>query len=202
MSITFSGRLLLVCVWWAARRFSQACGTHATCTRCAALLKASPCSPGCATMLHGLPPSMKPAACTLRAEGRSTARCNRRGVVHDALRATLATLLLMVAFCPVAGQTPPAPPMPPPPPSPPPQHPLVSFGAALAGGVGNALATWSGTTVCSGATTTTWAGVTCVASQPTAIALSGLGLSGNLSCAVASVTTLSSLDLVRYAAAC
>ena len=151
-------------------------------------------------MLRRRPPHEGPAANMCVHRCKPTTVRWRRGVVRGALRATLSTLLLLIAFCPVAGQTPPAPPMPPPPPSPPPQHPLVSFGAALAGPGGSALASWSGTAVCSGATTTTWAGVTCVASQPTAIALAGLGLSGNLSCAVASVTTLSSIDLVRYAA--
>lgn len=104
------------------------------------------------------------------------------GVSQHTLRASLVALLLAVTFLPSAGQT---------------QHPLVQFGADLSAGSG-ALSTWTGSTVCSGATTTTWLGVTCASSQPRAIALPvGLYLTGSISCAVASSTTLTSLDLVR-----
>ena len=106
----------------------------------------------------------------------------RAGVSQSALRASLVALLLAVALLPSAGQT---------------QHPLVQFGADLSAGSG-ALSSWTGSTVCSGATTTTWLGVTCASSQPKAIALpGGLYLNGSISCAVASSTTLTSLDLVR-----
>ena len=110
------------------------------------------------------------------------ASARKPGVSLRALRASLLALLLAVALLPTAGQT---------------QHPLVQFGADLSAGSG-ALSSWTGSTVCSGATTTTWLGVTCASSQPRAIVLPvGLYLTGSISCAVASSTTLTSLDLVR-----
>jgi hypothetical protein len=69
---------------------------------------------------------------------------------------------------------------------------LLAFRAALRGATGTQLGTWSGST-CVG-----WAGVTCsAASLPTALSLGSLGLTGTLSCDLATVTSLTSVTLVR-----
>ena len=117
-------------------------------------------------------------------------RASGRGVLACAL------LVASRATC-AAALTPPNPPPPSPPPAPPPPPPssLVAFAAALTSG--STLSSWSGAFPCSGLTTSTWTGVTCAAGNVTAITLSGLSLNGSISCAVATVTTLARLDLVR-----
>jgi hypothetical protein len=90
---------------------------------------------------------------------------------------------------------------PPPPPPPPPSSSLlaallISWGQSLTAG-GTQLASWTGASACSGAATSSWLGITCASSVPTAVVLSNQSLSGNISCAVANVTTLTRIDLVR-----
>jgi hypothetical protein len=107
---------------------------------------------------------------------------------------------------PPAPPSPPSPsppsPSPPQPPSPPPPNSgllassLISWGQSLTGG-GTQLSSWTGVTACSGLTASSWLGITCTGGVPTAVVLAKQGLSGNISCAVATVTTLTSIDLVR-----
>ena len=76
---------------------------------------------------------------------------------------------------------------------------LAQFGLDLQG-TGVALSTWTGTTPCTGPTTSNWTGVTCAGSSPVKLALSGLGLTGSVSCAASVYTNLTSVDLVRASA--
>jgi hypothetical protein len=68
---------------------------------------------------------------------------------------------------------------------------LVAFAAALRGANASVLSTWTGSTPCSGS----WQGVWCASSIVTRVRLSGLLLNGTLSCDIASVSTLTFLDL-------
>ena len=98
--------------------------------------------------------------------------------------------LLLLACC--SAQSPP----PPPPNSGLLASSLISWGQSLTGG-GAQLASWTGASACSGAASSSWLGVTCAGGVPTAVVLSNQALRGNISCAVASVTTLTRIDLVR-----
>jgi hypothetical protein len=105
--------------------------------------------------------------------------------VRAGTRHGLVALLLLAAAC-CSAQPPP-----PPPNSGLLASSLISWGQSLTGS-GTQLATWTGSG-CSAS----WKGVTCTGGTPTAISLAGLGLTGNISCAVATVTTLTRVDLVR-----
>ena len=76
---------------------------------------------------------------------------------------------------------------------------LAAFGAALRGANASALSTWTGAITCtsssSGVYTSNWQGVYCDTNIVTRVRLSGLLLNGSLSCDVASVSTLTFLDL-------
>ena len=73
---------------------------------------------------------------------------------------------------------------------------LARFALDVAGN-STALASWTGTNPCNGTNTSNWTGVTCSGSLPVALALSGLGLTGSVSCAASGNTSLSFIDLVR-----
>ena len=75
---------------------------------------------------------------------------------------------------------------------------LIAWGGALSAG-GSQLATWTGASPCSGATTSSWTGVTCAGGMPTVLNLANKGLSGSITCDVANVTTLLSVDVSRNA---
>jgi hypothetical protein len=132
-------------------------------------------------------------AAAYRSRVLSRAAC---GVCAGAWRGLVALLLLAAAAC-CSAQTPS-----PPPPSPPPPNSgllaasLIAWGQSLTAG-GTQLASWTGASACSGLTTSSWLGVTCAGSAPTMVVLSNQALSGNISCAVATVTTLTRIDLVR-----
>jgi hypothetical protein len=119
-----------------------------------------------------------------------TARGSSARALHLAPRPALLLLALVLALLRGAdGQTPP----PPPADAATMATALVAFRNALRGPAGTQLATWTGAN-CSAS----WAGVTCSAgNMPTALSLAGLGLAGTLSCDVAAVTSLTSLDLAR-----
>jgi hypothetical protein len=83
-------------------------------------------------------------------------------------------------------------------------HACATAGLAQLGldlqGTGVALSTWTGANPCTGPTTSNWTGVTCAGSSPVKLALSGLGLTGSVSCAASLYTNLTSVDLVRASA--
>ena len=70
---------------------------------------------------------------------------------------------------------------------------LLAFRDALRGPTGTQLASWAGP-LCNAS----WSGVTCTTNNmPTALSLAGLGLTGTLSCDMATVTSLTRIDLSR-----
>jgi len=73
---------------------------------------------------------------------------------------------------------------------------LARFALDVAGN-STALASWTGTNPCNGTSTSNWTGVTCSGSLPVALALSGLGLTGSVSCAASGNTSVTYIDLVR-----
>lgn len=77
---------------------------------------------------------------------------------------------------------------------------LAQLGVDLAGS-SSALSSWTGTNPCTGTSgASVWSGVTCAAGLPVQLSLSGLGLTGSVSCAASSNTSLTSIDLVRASA--
>ena len=76
---------------------------------------------------------------------------------------------------------------------------LARFALDVAGN-STVLASWTGTNPCNGTNTSNWTGVTCSGSLPVALALSGLGLTGSVSCAASGNTSLTFIDLVRVRA--
>lgn len=127
------------------------------------------------------------------AKGRASRPAPQRRRRGSPLAERLVLALLVAAFasCCYGLATPPPPP--PPASAAAMASALLAFRNALRGPTGTQLGNWSGSS-CSAS----WTGVTCSPTKmPLALSLSGLALAGTLSCDVAAVTTLASINLVR-----